>query len=213
MTSDDRLVHVFFVLNTLYLQYSRLLSYPTVDIKTKPGFHPRLKNQVVDPETDVVLNCSSTGYPKPYVHWEDSKRRRLEENGHLLIKNVRKSETYRCIAKNYLGNATMSVNVTLSGLPFAPKNVRAKSKTGYFLTVSWQDGESGTRIDYHRIKYRKKGNLYWENVPEIQGSVRKYILDNLDPYADYEVQVFSRNNIGRSRGSKIVTMKTEETGE
>ncbi len=160
-----------------------------------------------------MLNCSATGYPKPYVHWEDSKRRTVEEGGSLVIKNIRKSETYRCVATNALGNATISVNVTLSGLPFAPKNVKAKSKTGYSLTVSWQDGEAGTKIDYHDVKYRKKGDLYWRTVYDIQGNVREYILNNLNAYTDYEVQVFAKNKVGISKGSKIVLMMTDETGE
>ena len=160
-----------------------------------------------------MLNCSATGYPKPYVHWENSKRQRVEEGGFLVLKNVRKSETYTCIAKNTLGNATISVNVTLSGLPFAPKNVMEKSKAGHTLTISWQDGEAGTKIDYHSIKYRKKGALYWKTVYHMQENSRQYVLNDLNAYTDYEVQVFAWNKLGSSKGSKIIMMMTDETGK
>jgi netrin-G3 ligand len=180
----------------------------------KPGFKPGLKSQVVDPETDVMFNCSATGYPKPFVHWENSKRRKVEEGGYFIIKNVRKSATYTCIATNTLGNATVSVNVTLSGLPFAPQNVVEKSKTGHTLTISWQDGETGTEIDHHKINYRKKGDLYWKTaVYNMQGNLREYTLDDLNAYTDYEVQVFAQNKFGTSKGSKVIMMTTGETGK
>lgn len=184
-----------------------------LDIRTKPGFTPGLESRVVDPETDVALNCSATGYPKPLVHWEDGRRRLLEEGGLLVLHNVRKSATFTCVAKNRLGNATISVNVTLSGLPFSPKNLIAKSKTGYTLTVSWEDGEAGIPIDQHDIKYRKKGDLYWKVAYGIRGVPREYTLKDLNPYTNYEVQVFAQNRVGRSKGSPIVVMLTDETGE
>jgi hypothetical protein len=192
-------------------------SYPhyfiCLDIKTKPGFEPGLKNQVVDPETDIVLNCTAIGYPKPDVLWKNSKNRIMQEDGFLRITNVRKSQIYRCFAKNELGNATISVNVTLSGLPFAPRNLKQKSQTGYSLTVSWQDGEAGTKIDCHGINYRKIGDQYWRTVYDIPGNLREYRLDDLIAHTDYEVQVFARNKVGKSKGSKIVSMMTDETGE
>jgi hypothetical protein len=160
-----------------------------------------------------VLNCLATGYPKPDVLWKNSKNRTIQEDGFLRITSVRKSETYRCFAKNELGNATISVNVTLSGLPFAPRNLKRKSQTGYSLTVSWQDGEAGTKIDYHDINYRKIGDLYWRTVYDIPGNLREYRLDDLNAYTDYEVQVFARNKVGKSKGSKIISMMTDETGE
>ena len=190
----------------------KLNGFVRVDVKEKPGFRPGLKDQVVDPESDVVLNCSVTGYPEPNVHWQDSKHRILKEDGSLVIRNVRKSETYTCFAKNNLGNASISVKVTLSGLPFPPKNIMTKSKSGHTLTVSWEDGESGVQIDYHDMKYRKKGDLYWRQK-NIQGNMREYTLRDLVAYTDYEVQVFARNNVGTSKGSAIVVMTTDQTGE
>lgn len=184
-----------------------------LDIKTKPGFRPGLKNRVVDPETNVVFNCSTTGHPPPYVYWEDSKHRRVNDDAVLVVKNVRKSETYTCFAKNELGNASISVNLTLSGLPFPPNNVITKSKTGYTLTVSWQDGEAGVKIEHHKINYRKKGDSNWKTVFNIVGNSRERVLDELHPYTYYEVQVFAVNNVGTSKGSQIVTMMTDETGE
>ena len=179
----------------------------------KPGFQPGLKNQVVDPETNVIFNCSTTGHPAPHVYWEDSKHRRVNDDAILVITNVRKSETYTCFAKNELGNASISVNLTLSGLPFPPSNVIVKSKTGHTLTVSWQDGEAGVKIDYHNINYRKRGDPNWKTVYNIVGNSRERVLDELDPYSFYEVQVFAVNNVGTSKGSQIVVIRTEETGE
>lgn len=184
-----------------------------IDFKTKPAFRPGLKNLLVSPEADVVLNCSATGYPPPSVHWENSEGRKMSDDGLLRIKNIRKSESYKCFAQNVVGNAVIMVNVTITDLPFAPKKVIAKSKTGYSITVSWEDGEPGTKIDYHEIKFRKNGDLYWKTAHGIGGDLKEYTLDDLDAYTDYEVQVFALNNAGKSKGSAVVSVKTEETSK
>ena len=160
-----------------------------------------------------MFNCSATGHPAPYVYWEDSKHRQVQDGAVLVVTNVRKSETYTCFAINVVGNASKSVNLTLSGLPFPPSNVITKSKSGHTLTVSWKDGNAGVKIDYHNIKYRKRADPNWKTVYNVLGSSRERVLDELDPYTVYEVQVFAVNNIGTSKGSQIVFMMTDETGK
>lgn len=183
------------------------------DVKSKPKILKGLRNQVVDPEGDILLKCSASGHPTPVLRWENSKKTILEEfTGILHLRKVMKSETYTCFAKNDLGESSFSVNVTLSGLPFRPKNLKINSTTSDSITLTWEDGQVRTTIEYHTIQYRKPRNKRWTTV-FTEKPVHKHKVKDLTPFTYYEFQVLASNYIGSSKPSKVVRAQTDETGK
>ncbi|KAM9327216.1 leucine-rich repeat and fibronectin type III domain-containing protein 1-like protein [Gastrophryne carolinensis] len=75
----------------------------------------------------VVLKCKSVGDPEPTIHWvspegkvfSNSSRAVAYENGTLeiTITTVRDTGKFTCIASNTAGDATASVELTISPLP------------------------------------------------------------------------------------------------
>lgn len=193
--SKDNIVFFFIVNNTA-----------PVFIKGGP------EDRVVDPQTNVLINCSATGYPKPNIHWKDSRGDDVAQNDGLLkINNILNSETYKCIAKNVVGEKFKFVKVTVRGIPLAPVTVLAKSKTGSSLTISWEEGNSSIATTSHVVKHRKKGDTFWRSDYKA-ASQTVWTIKYLNAYTDYEVQVLSKNNFGISKGSIVKTFKTDETG-
>lgn len=182
--------------------------------KTPPVFGKGLRDLVVNPQTHVLINCTATGYPKPTVEWKHSEVNHIVRNrGLLTIQNILKTGTYTCVAKNVAGSKSFSVKVTVRPVPLAPVQVVEKAKTGSSLTISWQEGSSNKTIDSHIVKYRGKGTLQWTSVPNIDGQLTVWTIKDLDAYTNYEIQVFSKNSHGTSKGSEIVTVTTDETGQ
>ena len=170
------------------------------------------EDRVVDPQTNVLINCSATGYPKPDISWKDSRGNDVAQNDGLLkINDILNSETYKCIAKNVVGERSKFVKVTVRGIPLAPVNVVAKSKTGSSLEISWEEGNPSIAITSHIVKHRKKGDQLWRSAYKAD-SQTVWTIKYLKAYTDYEVQVFSQNMLGISKGSIVKTFKTDETG-
>ena len=76
--------------------------------------------------TNVTLECTAIGIPKPYVYWIDSNGKEIEKNsgvvrlpsGKLLITSMKKNYTgkYLCKAENQFGSEMAQIDVEILGL-------------------------------------------------------------------------------------------------
>jgi hypothetical protein len=78
-------------------------------------------DQVVDQGNTILLECKADGYPDPEIHWHKLNstlplsRSSVNENGSLVIENVRKGDTgsYACLAKTLFGSASAYARITV----------------------------------------------------------------------------------------------------
>ncbi|XP_020900100.1 receptor-type tyrosine-protein phosphatase S-like [Exaiptasia diaphana] len=83
-------------------------------VQRPPRFTVKPRDQVVDPDSDVTLNCAADGFPKPSIVWErDGSRISGVLNGVLLIKKIRRSANYSCTADSYAGKVKTYAYVTV----------------------------------------------------------------------------------------------------
>ncbi|XP_065067753.1 hemicentin-1-like isoform X2 [Rhopilema esculentum] len=96
-------------------------------IGTKPTIkEERVRRVEVKRNTNVTLECTAIGIPKPYVYWIDSNGKEIEKNsgvvrlssGKLLITSMKKKYTgkYLCKAENQFGSEMAQIDVEILGL-------------------------------------------------------------------------------------------------
>lgn len=80
----------------------------------------------VEKDSNITLQCTAEGKPKPYVYWigtdgkeiEKSKGRVRLTSGKLFINNMKRKYTgkYLCKAENQFGSEMAQIDVEIIGL-------------------------------------------------------------------------------------------------
>jgi netrin-G3 ligand len=129
----------------------------------------------------------------------------------LLLSNIRKTNTYTCVAASKLGIIETKTSVKVQSLPQAPTNVRVQDVQPTSVRLSWSyDGDVVSDVQYYVIQYKPKAATW--DYKEISGAITNfYDIRGLSPYTEYEFGVLAVNNVGRGKKSIAALATTGET--
>jgi len=89
--------------------------------RVPPHFSVRPDDVEVMPGSDVNLTCVASGSPMPHVKWRLGGLELTDENeipiglNVLVLRDVRESAKYTCVASSDLGNVETMVDVSVKG--------------------------------------------------------------------------------------------------
>uniref|UniRef100_A0A914EIH3 protein-tyrosine-phosphatase n=1 Tax=Acrobeloides nanus TaxID=290746 RepID=A0A914EIH3_9BILA len=170
----------------------------------------------------VNLTCVAVGYPMPRVFWKrqsddfflnDPQTAPIGKNV-LTLTNLEQTENYTCIAVSKLGNIETSTTVEVKELLPAPTNLKILEVTATTVSLRWNpvtnipddDSLRGYIIKY-RQKYAERGAYKEVKVP---GDANSALIENLEPYQQYEFSAQVVSTIGRGTLSPPVEAQTSE---
>ncbi|KAL7027214.1 hypothetical protein ACKWTF_005365 [Chironomus riparius] len=173
----------------------------------------------------VEMNCDALeaeGTTKPTITWQrrdgqSFQRNRVKVlNGNLTMENLRRSDFgyYECVASNEVATIISSTQLIIEGTqPHAPYNLTATA-TEFSVTLSWMPGYSGGP-DYKQdyvIWYREAGISEWSKIPVTPSGSTQVSINRLSPGTTYEFQVVGNNQLGEGMMSKVMTIRTLDSG-
>ncbi|CAJ1080271.1 leucine-rich repeat%2C immunoglobulin-like domain and transmembrane domain-containing protein 2 [Xyrichtys novacula] len=173
--------------------------------------------------TNATLSCLAKARPAPTIHWTYSLKiirgfaateTRIDEESvtsHLVIPSLHLADRglYTCVAKNFIGNSSVSVMVDISSLnssfPLPPPlpmlapddgtyiDIRIAKQTVYGVTLEWHavtENPAETWFTIHFGKYDspKKDMIY------IGPGINSYSMKDLLPVTKYEVCLSLKNH-------------------
>ena len=88
----------------------------------------------------------------------------------------------------------------LSDVPSAPTNLRASQVSGDSVTLDWSKSRSdgGSPLTGYVIERRDATSNYWTRVGSVDHRKTSFVVTNLRPGAEYQLQVLAENDVGVS---------------
>jgi len=88
----------------------------------------------------------------------------------------------------------------LSDVPSAPTNLRASQVSSDGVTLEWSKSRSdgGSPLTGYAIERRDAASNYWTRIGSVDPRKTSYVVTNLRPGAEYQLQVLAENDIGVS---------------
>lgn len=85
-------------------------------------------------------------------------------------------------------------------MPSAPTNLRASQVTSDGVTLEWSKSRSdgGSPLTGYAIERRDAASNYWTRIGSVDPRKTSYVVTNLRPGAEYQLQVLAENDIGVS---------------
>jgi len=85
-------------------------------------------------------------------------------------------------------------------VPSAPTNLRAGQISGDSVTLDWSKSRSdgGSPLTGYAIERRDITSNYWTRVGSVDPRKTSFVVTNLRPGAEYQLQVLAENDIGVS---------------
>lgn len=209
--------------------YDKKYANVTLIVNAKPVFvNPQTtSDSIYKNGYKVILNCSTTGYPKPYVEWTRLGNALLPigrekfQNATLTIPAIKPQDrgTYRCRAWNNMGEILRDIRV---GVRFkAQINVQhpvVKQKVGYVIelqclaeinpyptTTIWRRRSGNSIISYSVTSGKYKVN-------SMQGAFNRFIYELIingvdeDDYGEYTCEI---NNVEGKSSAKIMLERSD----
>ncbi|XP_064077751.1 leucine-rich repeat neuronal protein 3-like [Macrobrachium nipponense] len=145
-----------------------------------------------------LLECRSLGYPMPRLHWVlpdgsfvnstlNEIRRRFFLPGTLVYYHLLPSDggQYTCLAHNSIGDASLSLNINISGIDIYLFPIRVSSN---FITLTWNGTEHQTfasyKINYWPVDANGKRSGPLESMPA-GSSDQNIVINRLKPQTTY----------------------------
>ncbi|XP_022110168.1 platelet-derived growth factor receptor beta-like [Acanthaster planci] len=174
---------------------------------------------------DATFICTAAGNPKPALEWYNPNGTRLTNSlrsvtivesaasgddvvGYvvrsvLVVHRVNSRADcgiYICVASNGVGERdSMAASLLEARRPGKP-TVLAVGRTVDTLTVTWIAGHDGGKYQWFEVTYRETSDATGREVSEgdVPGLTNIYTVKGLEPYTEYEIRVYARNEVGRS---------------
>ncbi|XP_058012542.1 immunoglobulin superfamily DCC subclass member 4 isoform X3 [Ahaetulla prasina] len=168
--------------------------------------------------------CKAEGEPLPTVHWTrngklllSKGRVKIQGSGTLVINQIGLDDAgyYQCLAENHLGMACATARLEVivrEGLPSAPKRVSASSLSSTTVLVSWERPEfNSEQIIGFSLHYQKAFGA--DNVEyqfALNNDTTEFSVKDLEPNTNYIFYVVAYSQLGASRTSSSINVKTLE---
>lgn len=115
------------------------------------------------------------------------------------------------IPHSFLSLTYLISDIFLLVPPCRPLNIQLDNITSKSADVLWKSGCDGfSPITSFRLETRT--NSSWQKVSDFI-KTEYFTIENLRPYTSYNIRVFSKNNIGWSKASESITLRTNEDCE
>lgn len=170
----------------------------------------------VDPGASSRVTCSALGFPIPEYRWLDGDAAIGVDNGKYTIVNSKNGSVltitnmtsqdvgvYICQATNAIGSSVMTFNLTLNSVPSQPTQLKILSITWESVELGWVPGFDGGIPQQFLIFF------HLETAPVEVGSSFRFNLTGLFPNTTYVISVRSRNRLGISATSNVLTQTTD----
>ncbi|XP_071546322.1 cell adhesion molecule Dscam2-like isoform X3 [Panulirus ornatus] len=170
---------------------------------------------------DVRLVCVTVGSPEPTPTWTIDGRR-IEKNGRfsqepdgsLMIRGVERGDrgNYTCsihsVRKHPYVHTSTTYTLHVQVPPSAP-SVHIADATSSTLTVSWAAGDTGgAAVRAWAVWWRAAmGGGSW-HTRDLGRTHSRYIINDLQCGAEYQVYVTARTHVGVSPPSRPLTART-----
>ncbi|CAC5380192.1 unnamed protein product [Mytilus coruscus] len=134
---------------------------------------------------------------------------------HLHLTSTSDFTSYMVEACNDVGCNHFYVQVQSASCPESPSNVSVKA-TGQIVTVSWIPGFNGGFVQEFVLEFGTDFNSNFTVIvpnKDTHEENMNHSLDNLIPNTAYFICIFSRNEIGDSNKSNLVTFVTSHVSQ
>ncbi|XP_078540203.1 immunoglobulin superfamily DCC subclass member 4 [Lissotriton helveticus] len=182
--------------------------------------HP--ENVSRPPASTARFVCNVEGEPTPSIFWLKNGspvlpngRVKTPSTGSLVITQIGLEDAgyYQCIADNSLGTACATTQLSVivrEGLPSAPKGVTAVPLSSTVIVVSWERPEyNSEQIIGFSLHYQKSiGTDNIEYQFAVNNDTLEFHVKDLKPSTSYVFYVVAYSQLGASRSSSPVTVKT-----
>ncbi|XP_043933185.1 immunoglobulin superfamily DCC subclass member 4-like isoform X2 [Protopterus annectens] len=168
--------------------------------------------------------CKAEGEPTPVFHWLkngepvlSNGRVKIQSSGSLVINQIGLEDAgyYQCFAENIQGTACATAKLSViirEGLPSAPKGLSASPLSSTAVKVSWERPEyNSEQIIGFSLHYQKASGT--DNVEyqfAVNNDTTELNIKDLEPNTNYIFYVVAYSQLGASRTSHSVTVKTLE---
>ncbi|CAD5116378.1 DgyrCDS5274 [Dimorphilus gyrociliatus] len=210
-------------------KYSKSKAYVNVLVNAAPVFvnDQTTSDSIYKNGYKVILNCSTTGYPKPYIEWTRLGNALLPigrerfQNSTLEIKSIKPQDrgVYRCRSWNIMGEIARDITV---GVRFKAEirvqNRILKQKLGYVIELqclaetnpypiglSWKR-RSGSTLQTFTVS----SGRYVVNA--VKGAFNRFIYELIingvqqEDYGEYTCEI---NNVEGKSSAKILLEESE----
>ncbi|KAI8509854.1 hypothetical protein Bbelb_122820 [Branchiostoma belcheri] len=185
--------------------------------RVPPRFSITPEDVEVMPGGNVNVTCVAVGAPMPFVKWRKGAEDLTDEDDMpigrnvLQLLNVRESANYTCVAMSILGVIEHNAQVMVKALPKPPDQPTVKQKTDSSVTLEWTDGENREPMLSYVVQWKVfASTVDYEEARDVTS--RRYTVQSLQPYTEYEFRVSAVNNIGQGAPSEPRQATTGERG-
>ncbi|KFM66966.1 Phosphotidylinositol phosphatase PTPRQ, partial [Stegodyphus mimosarum] len=95
------------------------------------------------------------------------------------------------------------------GVPWPPQNVRSKEKTNCTIHLVWEEPQPTTGPILSYILKWTNVNSKISNTTDMNGNITSYVIEKLEPFTDYNIQMLARTEAGEGKWSDKVVIRTE----
>ncbi|XP_066298195.1 receptor-type tyrosine-protein phosphatase delta-like isoform X2 [Branchiostoma lanceolatum] len=175
--------------------------------RVPPRFSITPEDVEVMPGGNVNVTCVAVGAPMPFVKWRKGAEDLTDEDDMpigrnvLQLLNVRESANYTCVAMSILGVIEHNAQVMVKALPKPADQPTVKQKTDSSVTLEWTDGENREPMLSYVVQWKIfSSTADYEEARDVTS--RRYTVQGLQPYTEYEFRVSAVNNIGQGAPSE-----------
>eukprot|EP00058_Branchiostoma_floridae_P015952 XP_002601440.1 hypothetical protein BRAFLDRAFT_281312 [Branchiostoma floridae] len=175
--------------------------------RVPPRFSITPTDVEVMPGGNVNVTCVAVGAPMPFVKWRKGAEDLTDEDDMpigrnvLQLLNVRESANYTCVAMSILGVIEHNAQVMVKALPKPPDQPTVKQMTDSSVTLEWTDGENREPMLSYVVQWKVfASTVDYDEAREVTS--RRYTVQGLQPYTEYEFRVSAVNNIGQGAPSE-----------
>ncbi|XP_052806549.1 hemicentin-2-like [Mya arenaria] len=166
-------------------------------------FEGRTEVTIIQPLQFSII-CDVEGNPKSNIT--------LIKNGVVMKESLYETSLYYAQQSSDCERDT-GVYTCTGATPQVPFNLRSLANiTDSSITVEWLPGFDGRLPQTFVVQYRDYSSSEWQESANIHVGQSYHIITNLQPGTTYQIQVYAKNDIGRSNSSYIITVATSIKG-
>ena len=201
------------VLFTFWLSFKSCSSWYIAAPPTL-GYDDRYQHQILRYGDLLKIHANIGGTPLPSVIWYKdgipirafgrTSIETYDTMASLVIKRVEKEDdgTYRCVARNKVGDAHAEFGVTITDVPTSPTGpIHIIEVQSEMITIEWGKprDDGGAAIKYFIVERRETNRQSWSRVGRFDGNRTRCNCSSLIPGAGYHFRVYAENDVGQSK--------------
>ncbi|XP_072155743.1 nephrin [Bemisia tabaci] len=197
-------------------------------VKHKPEMdvRPSLAKSAANVGNTAKLICRGSGAPKLSFHWTKDKTKlpvnttgkyasefikvnEVTYESILSVRNVDASDygQYDCIARNELGTASTSIQLSVMSVPDPPYNFSVVNITYNSIALSWKPGFNGGQPAWYKISFQSSSTDQLHYI-ETSKDTTETVIPGLELGTQYVFKILAKNDLGESRPAAEILRPT-----